>query len=72
MNRTNRTKLRRLPNRGSHELAAIYAILDSGFLAHVGFQVDNQPYVIPTLYGRDEDKLSWTMEWVRHHDKYED
>jgi len=57
MNRTNRTKLRRLPNRGSHELAAIYAILDSGFLAHVGFQVDNQPYVIPTLYGRDEDKL---------------
>jgi uncharacterized protein len=57
MNQTNRTKFRRLPNRGSHELAAIYAILDSGFLAHVGFQVNNQPFVIPTLYGRDEDRL---------------
>jgi uncharacterized protein len=57
MDQTNRTKLRRLPNRGSHELAAIHAILDSGFLAHVGFQVNNQPFVIPTLSGRDEDKL---------------
>jgi uncharacterized protein len=57
MNRTNRTELRRLPNRGSHELAAIYGILDSGFLAHVGFQINNQPFVIPTLYGREEDQL---------------
>ena len=57
MNRTNRTELRRLPKRGSHELAAIYDILDAGFLAHVGFQVNDQPFVIPTLYGRDENKL---------------
>jgi uncharacterized protein len=57
MNQTNRTKLRRLPNRGSHEFAAIYAVLDSGFLAHVGFQINNQPFVIPTLYARDDDKL---------------
>lgn len=57
MNLTKRTKLRRLPNRGSHQAETIHAILDAGFLAHVGFHVDGQPFVIPTLYGRDGDKL---------------
>jgi nitroimidazol reductase NimA-like FMN-containing flavoprotein (pyridoxamine 5'-phosphate oxidase superfamily) len=57
MKLTERTKLRRLPNRGSHERGIIHAILDAGFLAHVGFQTDGQPFVIPTLYGREEDKL---------------
>src|SRR5215467_6649782 len=57
MNRTNRTELRRLPVRGSHELKAIYDILDAAFLAHVGFQVDHQPFVIPTLFGREGEKL---------------
>jgi hypothetical protein len=46
-----------LPNRGSHEPEIIHAILDAAFLAHVGFQVNGQPFVIPTLYGRDKDKL---------------
>jgi uncharacterized protein len=57
MNPTKRTKLGRLPNRGSHETETIHAILDAAFLAHVGFQMEGQPFVIPTLYGRDEDKL---------------
>src|SRR5262249_12610806 len=30
---------------------------DAGFLAHVGFCVNGQPFVIPTLYGRDGDRL---------------
>jgi nitroimidazol reductase NimA-like FMN-containing flavoprotein (pyridoxamine 5'-phosphate oxidase superfamily) len=57
MKRTKRTEFRRLPNRGSHDADTINAILDAGFLAHVGFCVDRQPYVIPTLYGRDGEKL---------------
>jgi len=57
MELTKRTELRRLPNRGSHDADAIHAILDAGFLAHVGFQVNGQPFVIPTLYGRSEDTL---------------
>jgi nitroimidazol reductase NimA-like FMN-containing flavoprotein (pyridoxamine 5'-phosphate oxidase superfamily) len=57
MKLTKRTEFRRLPGRGSHQLETINAILDAGFLAHVGFCVDNQPYVIPTLYGRDGEKL---------------
>ena len=57
MTQTDRTVLRRLPKRGSHDLKDVYAILDAAFLAHVGFSVNGQPFVIPTLYGRDGDKL---------------
>ena len=57
MKLTKRTELRRLPKRGSHDSKTIHAILDAGFLAHVGFQVDGQPFVIPTLYGRKEEYL---------------
>lgn len=35
----------------------MHAILDAGFLAHVGFCVEGQPFVIPTLYGREGDKI---------------
>lgn len=55
--RSERTTFHRLPKRGSHDASVIYPILDAAFLAHVGFQVDGQPYVIPTLYGRAGDKL---------------
>jgi uncharacterized protein len=54
---TDRTVLRRLPKRGSHDLKDVYAILDAAFLAHVGFNVNGQPFVIPTLYGREGDRL---------------
>lgn len=57
MNLTERTQLRRLPNRGSHETATIHEIFDAAFLAHVGFSVNGQPFVVPTLYGRDGEKL---------------
>ena len=57
MNLTKRTELRRIPSRGSRDWGSINAILDAGFLAHVGFCVDGQPFIIPTLYGRDGEKL---------------
>jgi nitroimidazol reductase NimA-like FMN-containing flavoprotein (pyridoxamine 5'-phosphate oxidase superfamily) len=57
MNLTKRTELRRIPDRGSDDWETINQILDAGFLACVGFFVDGQPYVIPTLYGRDGEKL---------------
>jgi nitroimidazol reductase NimA-like FMN-containing flavoprotein (pyridoxamine 5'-phosphate oxidase superfamily) len=52
---TDRTTVRRLPQRGAYDSKTIHAILDAGFLAHVGFCVDGQPFVIPTLYGRARD-----------------
>jgi len=57
MNLTTRSELRRIPVRGSHDWDMIGRILDAGFLAHVGFCVEGQPFVIPTLYGREGDKL---------------
>jgi nitroimidazol reductase NimA-like FMN-containing flavoprotein (pyridoxamine 5'-phosphate oxidase superfamily) len=51
------TRLRRHPERGSHERETIDAILDDGFLCHLGFVVDGQPYVIPTLHARVGDVL---------------
>ena len=57
MNRTKLSELRRIPVRGSHDWDTIGGILDAGFLAHVGFCVEGQPFVIPTLYGREGDKL---------------
>jgi len=52
-----RSRLHRLPKRGSHEPETIHVILDAALLAHIGFQINGQPFVIPTLYGREGDKL---------------
>ena len=54
---TARTTLRRLPKRGSFERETVNAILDEGFVCHVGFVMDGQPFVIPTAYGRKGDVL---------------
>src|ERR1700722_18791670 len=54
---TPRTRIRRLPKRGSYDRLAVHAILDQGFICHVGFAVDAQPYVIPTIYARDDATL---------------
>ena len=54
---TPRTTVRRLPKRGHYDPETIAAILDEGLLCHVGFVVDGQPFVIPTLYARRGDRL---------------
>jgi len=54
---TQRTTLKRLPKRGSHERETVNQILDEGFICHVGFAVDGLPFVIPTGYARADDKL---------------
>jgi uncharacterized protein len=50
--RTERTRLRRLPERAAYDRATVHAILDEGFLCHVGFVAGGQPYAIPTGYAR--------------------
>jgi uncharacterized protein len=54
---TQRTRVVREPDRGVYDREAIYRILDEGFICHVGFAVDEQPYVIPTSYGRVGENL---------------
>jgi len=54
---TSRTRVVREPDRGVYDRETVYHILDEGFICHVGFVVDGQPYVIPTLYGREGASL---------------
>src|SRR5882724_13204093 len=57
LTQTARTTLIRLPQRGAFDRASINQILDEGFICHVGFAIDGQPFVIPTGYARAGDKL---------------
>ena len=55
--KTKRTTLKRLPKRGVYDRNSVDAILDEGFICHVGFAVEGKPVVIPTGYARIEDRL---------------
>ncbi|MDT7541893.1 MAG: uncharacterized protein QOE33_1797 [Acidobacteriota bacterium] len=55
--RTDRTAARRLPQRASYEREVVYEILDAGFVCHVAFVREGQPFIIPTAYGRAGDML---------------
>lgn len=54
---TQRTQVKRLPDRGAYDSETVFKILDEGLICHVGFSVDGQPFVIPTGYARVEDTL---------------
>ncbi|HEY2807712.1 MAG TPA: pyridoxamine 5'-phosphate oxidase family protein [Steroidobacteraceae bacterium] len=54
---TKRTRLARRRDRGTYERETINAILDEAFICHVGFQVDEQPYVVPTVHARIGERL---------------
>jgi len=55
--RTKRTEVHRLPARGAYDRETVHAILDEGLICHVGFVFEGSPFVIPTGYGRDGDRL---------------
>jgi hypothetical protein len=52
-----RIRVKREPKRGRYDRETIDAILDEGLICHLGFEVDGQPYVIPTLHARVGDTL---------------
>ena len=49
--------MRRVPKRGTHDREVVHAILDEAPVCHLGFAVDGQPFVIPTLHARRGDEL---------------
>ncbi|MGI9647780.1 MAG: pyridoxamine 5'-phosphate oxidase family protein [Acidimicrobiia bacterium] len=58
MESTERTRVRRLPERGEYDEEAIHAILDEALVCHVGFVADGgQPVVIPTIHARSGTTL---------------
>src|SRR5437764_2688557 len=54
---TERTRLRRHPERAKTERAELYAVLDAGMICHLGVVIDGAPLVLPTAYGRIGDTL---------------
>lgn len=54
---SDKTSIRRLPERGVEDIGVIRAILDEGFVCHAAYVTAGRPVVIPTLYARDGDRL---------------
>ena len=54
---TDRVRVRRQPDRGDYDRAAVHAVLDHGLLAHVAFAERGQPWCIPMLYARIGDEV---------------
>jgi len=70
---TARSKIKRLPKRGHYDRDTVYAVLDAGFVCHVGYAIDGRPYVTPTCYWREGDAVYWhgsaASRMLRHLEK---
>ena len=55
--RTEESAVRRLSDRGHYDRSTIDAILDAQLMCQIGFVWQGRPHVIPTLYGRDGDRV---------------
>lgn len=56
---TARSRVKRQGLRGAYDRKTVYAILDAGLLCHVGYVIDGHPYVTPTAYWRDGERIFW-------------
>jgi hypothetical protein len=54
---SDRTRVKRLPERGVYDRASLDAILDEAPICHLGFVVEGKPFVIPTIHARDGDTI---------------
>jgi nitroimidazol reductase NimA-like FMN-containing flavoprotein (pyridoxamine 5'-phosphate oxidase superfamily) len=52
-----RTRVRRLPERGAYDRETIDAILDEALICHLAWVQDGEPRVIPTIHARSGDTL---------------
>jgi len=59
LSKTERSRVKRLHERGRYDFDTVAAILDSGFICHVGYVIDGRPYVTPTSYWREGEHVYW-------------
>jgi nitroimidazol reductase NimA-like FMN-containing flavoprotein (pyridoxamine 5'-phosphate oxidase superfamily) len=52
-----RTRVRRHPERATYDRETVWSILDEGLVCHLGFVADGGPFVMPTMYAREGDVL---------------
>ena len=57
--RTSRTRIRRHPERAHYDRDTVFAILDAALMCHIGYVIDGLPYVTPTLFWREGERLYW-------------
>jgi hypothetical protein len=67
---TERTRLKRAHERGHYDRDTVFAVLDSGLLCHIGYTIEGQPFVTPTMHWREGDHIyihgSSASRMVRH------
>lgn len=63
---TERTRLRRMHDLGSHDRATIHAILDAQPLCTVAYLRDGKPYLTPTLQWREGERVYWHGSSASH------
>jgi uncharacterized protein len=56
---TPRTRVRRHPERAHYDRETVFAILDAALMCHIGYVIDGKPYVTPTLFWREGERLYW-------------
>ena len=56
---TERTRLKRLHQRGHYDRATLDAVIDAAIIGTVGYVIDGEPYVTPTSVWREGDRLYW-------------
>ena len=56
---TDRSRVRRSHQRAQYDKDAVFAVVDSTPLCHVGYVIDGQPYVTPTMQWREGEKIYW-------------
>ena len=54
---TGKNRVRRVPERGAYDKETIYEIIDGALICHVGFVIEGEPFVIPTLIARQNDQI---------------
>ena len=54
-----RARIKRHPERAHYDRDAVFAILDAALMCHIGYVIDGQPYVTPTLFWREGERLYW-------------
>ena len=54
---TEKTRIRRRPERGSYDRSIVNSIIDEALLCHIGVAVDGEPRVIPTTIVRIDDHV---------------
>jgi nitroimidazol reductase NimA-like FMN-containing flavoprotein (pyridoxamine 5'-phosphate oxidase superfamily) len=58
MNKPRRSRINRIPSRGHYDKETIYRIIDEAVYCHVSFVQNNQPFIIPTIHARINDRIA--------------